>query len=1256
MKFTLNVRFGKLIVAVLVMTTILVLNGCQGSNESKDNEADETQSASENSVQNRGNDVESFAKQEGFQLTQENLWRKELSVPELSENGATRFEIVADSGIEFTNVLKRESQLKFIETGAGVAIGDYDNDGVPDVYLLSTDGPNKLFRGLGDFKFEDVTVAAGNVDGAVDGKDVWATGGSFADIDNDGDLDLFVCNTVAQNLLYLNNGDGTFTENSKAANLDHVGASKVGSFCDYDHDGDLDLYLLTYQDFEPTEQMKVRFVDGQPTVHPDFFGQYEIMAGKSVHAGDADILYQNDGNGRFTDVSQAAGIAGYDLGLSVTWFDFDNDGWQDIYVGNDFKTPDHLYRNNHDGTFSDVIGDVVQHTPWFSMGADSGDLNNDGLIDMMIADMSGTSHYKQKTNMGDMSDASWFLTYGHPRQYMRNSLYINSGAGRFMDMAFQAGVDSTDWTWSVKFADLDNDGWQDIFVTNGHARDTNSDLSNKLKKMQSEMSKEEFAEVGFDVPALREENLAFKNSGSLDFSEVGESWGLNLMGVSHGAAFSDFDRDGDLDIVVNNLNEPATVYRNVSNQGSRLLVDLRGNDCNRFGTGATIMLRQGDCVQTKTLVSVRGYISSDEPVVHFGLPDSTKIDELTIEWPGGGTQRFVDLKPNHFYRVVENGGTKIAENHAETVPLFSESVVLGLSFNHEETPFNDYRREPLLPNQLSQLGPGVAWGDVNNDGFPDAFVGGASSQSGAMFLNRDGTEFEEIGGPWKRDIRFEDMGCLFFDADGDGDEDLYVASGSNEFERGSQYLADRLYINEGNEKFRRAEEGTLPAVLESGSCVAACDFDRDGDLDVFVGTRSIPGKYPLPATSHLLINEGGKFVAADAEIARPLLDIGLVNGSTWTDFDQDGWVDLVLALEWGPVTVLKNNEGRLQNVTADMGLAKFTGWWHGVSSGDLDNDGDIDLVVTNHGLNTKYHTDFKHPHRLYYYDFDDSGTLDLVEAEFEGDVEYPVRGRSCSSRCMPFIADKFETFHEFALAPISDIYEDDVVERPHLEVTTLDSVVLWNDQAEGFRLQKLPALTQNSPGYGVACRDFDHDGNIDILLAQNFFGAQPETGYMDGGVGWFLKANGSGEFELTWPNESGVVLPDDSMGLATADLDKDGDLDVLIAANNGKTRLLLNNTNTNEMCKIELMGPKSNRSAIGALVTTHFENGDVSSYEFNAGSSYLSQSFCNPIFVTALRFESIKKLEIRWPDGERSTHLPNGEKELTIDYGALGQR
>ena len=1171
---------------------------------------------------------------------QENLYAKPLT--ELAAHAATgpRFEQLEDCGVEFKNYMLR-TRSRLIETGSGVALADYDGDGLIDIYLTGSDVANKLYRNLGNLKFEDVTDAAG-VDGRIKDGVVWSSGASFADVDNDGDLDLYVCNMASPNLLFINQGDGTFAEDTFIRGASYIGASKQANFCDYDRDGDLDFYLVTYQDNDKIKGDLTEEVDGQTRVLPGKEEYATIIDGRVEYkVGEHDLLFRNDGTGKFEEVGKSSGISGYDPGLSSVWCDFNDDGWQDLYVTSDFKQPDHLYQNQQDGTFEDVLPNAARRTPWFSMGLDAGDLDKDGRIDLLVADMADRTHYGQKLNMGDMADAGWFLSYGKPRQFMANCLYLNTGTTRFLECARQAGLAKSDWTWSVRFADLDLDTNLDVFFTNGHARDSmNSDLMNQHKALDlienKQLARAKKIEFNRKLPPRNETNLTYANRGNLEFESVGEQWGLDFHGVSHSAGFADFDLDGDLDCVINNYYTPSIVYENKTASSGRLLVELRSAVGNTFGIGSKIEIWQGDDYQRRDLMPGRGYLTSDPMMVHFGIAAGQKIDRLKVTWPDARVQQFTDLAPNNLYRVIDSPQASVpAAGPAAVKQFVDQTEKIEFDFRHQESDYDDFKREPLLPFQLSRLGGSIALGDINGDGLDDAYCGGASGQSGKLLINR-GDRFEPIQGPWNEDSACEDMGAVFFDADGDGKVDLYVASGGNEFEPDDTRYRDRLYRNIGNETFEDISATAIPEIFASSSCVCCVDFDRDGDLDLYVGSRSIPGKYPLTPKSHLLINNDGAFTVSNTKQSGGVEEVGLVNSAVWSDFDADGWPDLLIAVEWGPITIFKNDNGNLVDVTESVGTASQMGWWHGIAAADLDADGDMDYVITNQGRNTKYHATPEHPHRLYYDDFDNSGSLDLVEAEFEGDVEYPVRGRSCSSRCMPFIADKYKTFHDYSLASISEIYEVEEKPRPAKELRVVDSVVLWNENESGFRMEALPKLAQISPAYGVCISDFDADGILDIMMATNFFAAQPETGYMDGGLGWLLKGNGNGQFTPLPANLSGVVVAGDGNGLAIADVDSDGDQDALFAVNNGRFQVLENQSNTPSV-RVRLKGVPKNPAGIGTrIVLRGDDNAAQQAFEISAGSSYLSQSSANPSFAVKTLQKS-STIDVNWPSGKKSS-------------------
>ena len=721
-----------------------------------------------------------------------------------------------------------------------------------------------------------------------------------------------------------------------------------------------------------------------------------------------------------------------------------------------------------------------------------------------------------------------------------------------------------------------------------------------------------------------------RNPGAgLQFEDVSDQWGLGKIGVSYGAAYADFDRDGDLDLIVRNAEETVSLYRNDSGEHNRVVLQLVGTSANSTGVGARVELLAGGLEQRRQLVSTRGYLSSDEPLVHFGLGDAEVIDRLSIHWPGGGVQEFTDLKANHFYVVTQSEGEAEQPPVAAVEALYSKAD-LPLR-KHEETFFDDFALQPLLPNQLSQLGGGTAWGDVDGDGDDDLYLGGAAGQIGELRLNQGSGRFTaQWVEAFRDDKACEDMGAVFIDADGDGDQDLYVVSGSYEFPKGAEELYDRLYLNNGMGGFTKAPAGTIPPLPESGSVVSAADYDRDGDTDLFVGGRVIPGEYPMAPRSVLLKNNGGKFADATAEVDG-LGATGLVTSALWSDVDDDGWVDLLVAHEWGPVKLFRNDRGTLSDDTVASGLGERSGWWNSIAGGDIDGDGDIDYVVGNQGLNSKYHASKDHPVQIYFGDYNGDGRRNLVEAEFEGDNLYPIRGRSCSSNAMPHLRDKFKDFRSFAAASLEDIYTEKCLEEAvRFSADTLESGLLINDGSGRFTWRELPELAQISPVFGSAFVDADGDGFLDLCLAQNFFGTQPETGRFDSGSGLLLRGDGSGNFEPVWPRESGFVVTGDATSLTIADLNRDSRPDVLVGVNDAVPVTLLNEKDTQYLV-VRLLG-----AAEGARVTAKTADGAAHVREYYAGGGYLSQSGRELFFASS--GGPIESITVRWPSGKETQH------------------
>jgi hypothetical protein len=1148
------------------------------------------------------------------------------------------------SGVTFVHPIDLLHPLKrlYASTFAcgGVAIGDADGDGKPDIFLTSGPRDNVLYRQTEPWKFVDVTAAAG-----VAAPGTWSAGASFADVDGDGDLDLYVCNYDAPNLLYLNDGHGHFTEAAKAWGLDVSDASVAVAFCDFDRDGDLDFYLLCNQFTREGGKLaetplEIDPLTKKPRAKPEFAKYYrprERSPGVFEYEayGRDDFLFRNDG-GHFTDVTKTAGIRGDGFGNSVTWWDFNEDGWLDLYIGNDYNSADRLYLNNRNGTFTDVSATVLPHTTWFSMGADVADVNNDGRLDFMMADMSNSTHYMSKLSMGEMGPFYPLLRESVPQQFMRNTLFINTGVPRFQEAALMAGVSSTDWSWAIKFGDYDNDGRVDVFVTNGVARMFNDADHRRSSEEFTSVSEWDYYEK---QPPLRMKNLAFKNEGGLRFSKSGAAWGLDFEGMTYSAASGDLDGDGDLDLVTCNLDDPVHLYRNDSTAGHTVKVRLRGAHGNAWGIGARVEVTgKTSGRQVRQLIPDTGFLSCNEPLLHFGLGEDKEFS-LTIFWPSGQTQKAEGLRTDCLHEISEPGAaTAPPPLPDDMVSQMFATAPVQQALVHKEAPFNDYAREPLLPNAMSQWGPGLALGDIDGDGDDDLFMGGAAGYPGQLMRNEGGGRFVRVfQTAFEQDVAAEDMGAVFFDADGDGDLDLFVVSGGNECNAGDEVLRDRLYLNDGHGDFTKSTT-SLPDLRDSGGPVAAADFDGDGDLDLFVGSRGVPGQYPAIPESRLLQNNGGVFTDVTDSAAPGLRLSGLVTGAVWTDADGDGWLDLVTSNEWGPVKFFHNHSGKLADETKEAGLAPFSGWWNSLAVADLDHDGDMDLVALNFGLNTKYKASPEHPELIFFGDLDGSGKKNIVEAKFEKDTLYPVRGLSCSSGAMPDIRKRLPTFRAFASATLQEIYGERLNQALRLECNTLESAVFLNDGKGHFTFHALPREAQISPGFGLSLTDLNGDGHCDCVMLQNFSSPQIETGRMNSGLGQLLLGDGKGGWQVVGARTSGIVLPGDGRALVATDLGGDGFPGFIAAMNNGPALALKHAAASSQRhLSIRLAGPKGNPSAIGARVKVTCGGAAPMTAEVSAGGGYLSQQ-SSALFFGLGRETAAAAVEVRWPGGKVTTH------------------
>jgi hypothetical protein len=1155
-----------------------------------------------------------------------------------------------ETGIDFENRLAGDNVKRYLDSGSGVAWGDYDSDGRVDLFLNGLETPGRLFRQTDHWRFEDVTERAG-----IDTGPRWGTGAAFADLDNDGDLDLMVCNLGSKNLLYQNQGDGTFEERSVAAGLAYNGGSIMPSFADYDLDGDLDLYLVTYRVFHHTEEAEhiaLDLVDGKPAVPDNLRDQLVIIDGNFNEAGHADVMYRNDGEGRFTKVTRSAGLHAFNAGLSATWFDYDSDGDPDLYVANDFMGPDHLYRNLGGGDFEDVLPQVAPVSGWFSMGSDAGDLNNDGLLDLLVVDMDGLSHEYRMTKVSTVVSERWFLARGNrPQQYSRNALLLNAGNGRFLEAAQLAGIDRSGWSWAARIADLDNDGRSDIFITNGSERDLNDmDVREEFDRLyEAQTDDHELNQLAYGTPRLIQPNQAFRNRGDLRFENVSRQWGLDLPGVSHGAATADIDRDGDLDMVVNNLNAPVAVYRNQSHGQHRILLRLRGTESHRSGAGARVEIHTADGLQVREMRLARGYQGSDEGLIHFGLGTAQRVDRLVVRWPAGAVQDFEDLDADHEYTITEPGGVPDPAVDNDGGPPMFESAKGRLAHRSVEDAFNDFSDSTLLPRRLSREGPGMAWCDLDRDQRPELLIGGPANQATVLMSRDQGGRFQvQPSGALGEAKRREDMGLLCFEADGDGHVDLYVASGGPQAKEGGEPYKDRLYLG-SPDGFRVAPEESLPDLRHSGSQVAAADLDRDGDLDLFVGSRAVPGGFPKLPPSHLLLNENGRFSDATRRIAPGLLEAGMVVSALWSDANSDGWPDLILATDWGPPRVFLNEEGRLMDRTAESGLQAYTGLWRGIAAGDVDADGDLDYLIGNLGANSPYRPTANAPVRLYAKDVYGDPRLELVESYFDGGRELPRWTRNRAYDGLPALVGRFETHREYGQASIPQIYQGyDLQQWSRRELRHVHTSLLLNDGDAGFRVQPLARMAQLAPSNGVALVDVDLDGALDAVLAQNDSSFHPETGEIASGLSQLLLGDGQGGFEPVWPHRSGISVPGDARSLTPPDLDGDGRQDLVFGVNDGPMVSYLNRSPTRgEALILRLRGDAGNPHGIGAGLLLTDASGRRRAAEVYAGGGLLSQDL--PQSWLAVRPTDLPAtVRVSWPDGSVSEHTTESAGVVTL--------
>ena len=1075
------------------------------------------------------------------------------STTEVIEKEAPLFSAVSSdqSGIKFNN-FNIENQdanyyhYEYFYNGGGVATADFNNDGLLDVVLTANMAPNRLYINKGDLKFEDITARAGINSKTAD----WCTGVTVIDINKDGFQDIFISRagwfkdtekSKLTNLLFINNGDLTFTESAEKYGFTDQSRSTQACFFDKDNDGDLDVYIINH-----------------PVKHTSF--NQSTITGKVSYQdkgatySDSDKLYENQ-NGTFVDITKKSGLQNVAFGLGVIAADLNNDGWQDLYVANDYSKPDYVLINQKNGRFKNELFSALKHMSKFSMGLDIADINNDGLLDIFNSEMLGNDNYSKKVNMASMNPKLYqgFVDAKLHYQDMHNSLQLNNGNGTFSEISWMSNIAETDWSWSPLFADYDNDGYKDLFVSNGYKRDVmNKDYTSKNKDKGVKNPKI-FDILQAEIPVSKTYNYIYQNNGDLTFKDQSAVWGLKDAALNtNGSAYADLDNDGDLDLVLNNLNEEAVIYKNNSNKNNFITLELR--DKATIPYGAKVSILDDGKQQYWELANANGFQSYSDSRIHFGLGASKNVDSILVNWPTKGLRLYTSLEVNKIHQLTFNEGTPFALKK-ETQKTLMTNVTEKIKINnkHKEYDYDDYIAEILLPHKLSQEGPFVDVADVNADGLEDFYQGNGVGYPGVLYLqNSNGTFKKSQQKAFEKDKMSEDLGVLFFDFDKDGDKDLYVVSGSNEHDLNSTLQLDRLYKNDGKGNFTKTS-GILPSVYASGSCVKASDIDNDGDLDLFIGGFQTPGNYPQAGESQLLINNNGVFKNEIISRTDNMSSIGMVKDAVFTDINNDNQEDLVIVGHWMAIEIYINNNGTFTNQSKAYGTDKNIGWWNTITATDTNKDGNIDLLAGNLGTNSKHKATNEQPFVIMAKDFDSNGTNDIALGYYNDNQLYPVRGLQCSSEQVPGIKANISSYAEFGSLTFDQVYSNFDTNNAEIHKATYFESALLLNQNNQFTFTALPNTTQVAPTNGIVVLDIDNNGTDEIISVGNHFPVEVETGRYDAHIGSVM----TNDFKAISLQNSGFFNDKDAR-----------DIDVITIKGN-KHIMVSNNRDTIEFFKIK---------------------------------------------------------------------------------------